>query len=51
MTDGLATTAQAQILVFDFTARGSASEELAKERALRALHPTIRCGLETFGRP
>lgn len=28
-----------QILVFDFTAQGSASEELAKERAVRALHP------------
>lgn len=28
-----------QILVSDFTARGSASEELAKERAVRALHP------------
>lgn len=28
-----------QILVFDFTARGSASEALAKERAARALHP------------
>lgn len=28
-----------QILVFDFTARGSASEELAKERSIRALHP------------
>lgn len=26
------------ILVFDFTSQGSASEELAKERALRALH-------------
>jgi hypothetical protein len=28
-----------QILVFDFTVTGSASEELAKERAARALHP------------
>ncbi len=28
-----------QILVFDFTATGSSSEELAKERAVRALHP------------
>ena len=28
-----------QIFVFDFTAPGSASEELAKERAVRALHP------------
>ena len=28
-----------QILVFDFTATGSISEELAKERAVRALHP------------
>ncbi len=28
-----------QILVFDFTAQGSASEELAKERAVHALHP------------
>ena len=28
-----------QILVFDFTARGSATEDLAKERAVRALHP------------
>jgi hypothetical protein len=28
-----------QILVFDFTAQGSASEDLAKERAARALHP------------
>lgn len=27
-----------QILIFDFTAQGSASEELAKERAVRALH-------------
>ena len=27
-----------QIFVFDFTAQGSASEELAKERAVRALH-------------
>jgi hypothetical protein len=35
-----------QILVFDFTARGSASEELAKERAVRALHPddAVRAG-------
>jgi len=35
-----------QILVFDFTAQGSASEELAKERAARALHPdeTSRAG-------
>ncbi len=35
-----------QILVFDFTARGSASEELAKGRAVRALHPddTLRAG-------
>lgn len=34
------------ILVFDFTATGSASEELAKERAARALHPedTSRAG-------
>ena len=28
-----------QIFVFDFTATGSSSEELAKERAVRALHP------------
>ncbi len=28
-----------QILVFDFTAAGSASEAVAKERAVRALHP------------
>src|SRR3954451_7384226 len=28
-----------QILVFDFTAQGSASAELAKERAVRVLHP------------
>ena len=28
-----------QILVFDFTATASASEELARERAVRALHP------------
>ncbi len=28
-----------QILVFDFTAQGSACEELAKERTVRALHP------------
>jgi hypothetical protein len=28
-----------QILVFDFTATGSMSEELAKQRAVRALHP------------
>ena len=28
-----------QILVFDFTAQGSTSEDLAKERAVRALHP------------
>lgn len=27
-----------QILVFDFTAQGSASEDLARERAIRALH-------------
>ena len=35
-----------QILVFDFTARGSVSEELAKERAVRVLHPedTLRAG-------
>jgi len=35
-----------QILIFDFTARGSASEELAKERAVRALHSddTLRAG-------
>ena len=35
-----------QILVFDFTAQGSASEELAKERAVRALHPddTLQAG-------
>ncbi|MEN3312812.1 MAG: hypothetical protein V7645_2141 [Actinomycetota bacterium] len=28
-----------QILVFDFTSQGSASEELARERAVHALHP------------
>src|ERR1035438_10105489 len=28
-----------QILVFDFTATGTNSEELAKERGVRALHP------------
>jgi hypothetical protein len=28
-----------QILVFDFTATGSSSEELVKERGVRALHP------------
>jgi hypothetical protein len=28
-----------QILIFDFTAEGSASADLAKERAVRALHP------------
>src|SRR5262249_50762869 len=35
-----------QILVFDFTVTGSASEQLAKERAVRALHPddTPRAG-------
>jgi hypothetical protein len=35
-----------QILVFDFTAQGSASEELVKERAVHALHPnhTPRAG-------
>ncbi len=35
-----------QILVFDFTARGSSAEELAKERAVRALHPddALRAG-------
>jgi hypothetical protein len=35
-----------QILVFDFTGIGSASEQLAKERAVRALHPddTPRAG-------
>jgi hypothetical protein len=35
-----------QILVFDFTAQGSASEELVKERAVRALHPddALRAG-------
>jgi len=35
-----------QILVFDFTAPGSASEALARERAARALHPddTPRAG-------
>jgi hypothetical protein len=35
-----------QIFVFDFTAPGSASEALAKERAVRALHPddTPRAG-------
>ena len=35
-----------QILVFDFGARGSASEELATERAVRTLHPddTLRAG-------
>ena len=34
------------IFVFDFTASGSASEELAKERAVRALHPegALRAG-------
>ena len=34
------------ILVFDFTSPGSASEDLAKERAARALHPedTARAG-------
>lgn len=40
-----------QILVFDFTAQGSASEDLAKERAARAFTQTICCGRETFGRP
>ena len=39
-----------QILVFDFTAQGSVSEELAKVRAVRALHPEMRCGPETSGR-
>ena len=35
-----------QILVFDFTATGSASEQLANERAVRALHPedALRAG-------
>ena len=35
-----------QILVFDFTAQGSASEDLARERAVRALHPddSLRAG-------
>ncbi|NGZ96714.1 MAG: hypothetical protein CV089_11430 [Nitrospira sp. WS110] len=35
-----------QILVFDFTAPGSVSEQLAKERAVRALHKddTMRAG-------
>jgi len=35
-----------QIFVFDFTAVGSASEDLAKERAVRSLHPddTPRAG-------
>lgn len=35
-----------QILIFDFTAQGSASEELCKERTVRALHPddTLRAG-------
>ncbi len=35
-----------QILVFDFTAPGSVSEQLAKERAVRALHEddTMRAG-------
>ncbi len=35
-----------QILIFDFTARGSVSEELAKERATRALYPedALRAG-------
>lgn len=28
-----------QILIFDFTAQGSASEAFARERAIRALHP------------
>jgi hypothetical protein len=31
-----------QIFVFDFTAKGSNSEELAKERCVRALHPDDR---------
>ena len=31
-----------QILVFDFTAQGSACEEFAMERAVRALHPDDR---------
>ncbi len=35
-----------QILTFDFTAEGSASEDIAKERAVRALHSdeTLRAG-------
>ena len=38
--------ANSQILVFDFTAQGSASEELAMERSVRALHPddAVRAG-------
>ena len=43
-----------QILVFDFTAQGSASEELARERAVRALHPDDTAArwesLDDFGR-
>src|SRR5207244_4318682 len=35
-----------QFFVFDFTATGSASEQLAKERAVRTLHPedALRAG-------
>ena len=35
-----------QILVFDFTAPGSASEALERERAVRALHPGETTGAE-----
>jgi len=37
-----------RILVFDFTSQASASEELAKERAVRALHPDDRPRAETL---
>jgi hypothetical protein len=39
-----------QILVFDFTATGSNSEELAKERGIRALHPATRRAPANCGR-
>lgn len=39
-----------QILTFDFTASGSASEDLARERALRILHPDDAARVDSLWR-
>ena len=38
-----------QILVFDYTAVGSVTEELSRERAVRVLPPELDPGFRTIG--